>query len=296
MTMSTSLVVFDELTANVKLYLEPAKDIVVADVASREAALEAVKNIKALSKLVTAKRVELVKPHNDFCSDVNAKAGGLTGPLDAMEKEIKLKITKYESAQEAIRVAERQRIENERIAKEKVIEDERRAKELAERQAREKEEARIRTELKAVADAEAKERREAEEMFGAADAAEKAKAAVDLAAQIAKADQDAKDRREAALKQQAIDDARHAREKEERDAQAKRAAAALDAEKIKGLKRKWTHEITDLTHGTIPRQYLSLDQTKIRAAIADGVREIPGIRIFQIDELAVRGAGQKALA
>ena len=40
----------------------------------------------------------------------------------------------------------------------------------------------------------------------------------------------------------------------------------------------------------VPREYLIVDEKQIRQAVRDGVREIPGVRIEQVDELAVRAA------
>jgi len=52
-------------------------------------------------------------------------------------------------------------------------------------------------------------------------------------------------------------------------------------------KRPWKHEILDAS--LIPREYLVVNETAIRRAIADGIREIPGVRIFQTTEISYRG-------
>lgn len=41
----------------------------------------------------------------------------------------------------------------------------------------------------------------------------------------------------------------------------------------------WTFEVTD--PAAVPREFLTIDQTKIRDAVRTGAREIPGVRIFQ---------------
>ncbi|MGB9791315.1 MAG: hypothetical protein ACPLTR_01910 [Thermacetogeniaceae bacterium] len=51
----------------------------------------------------------------------------------------------------------------------------------------------------------------------------------------------------------------------------------------------WEFEIED--EAQIPREYLSVDTRKIREAIKQGVRHIPGIRIFQTERLTVRRNG-----
>lgn len=51
----------------------------------------------------------------------------------------------------------------------------------------------------------------------------------------------------------------------------------------------WDFEIEDETK--IPREFLMVNEKAIRAAIKAGVRHIPGVRIFQREELAVRPKG-----
>lgn len=50
-------------------------------------------------------------------------------------------------------------------------------------------------------------------------------------------------------------------------------------------RKVWTFEVEDL--GKVPMEYLSLDESKVRAAIRAGIREVPGLRIFQKEQLAV---------
>ena len=55
------------------------------------------------------------------------------------------------------------------------------------------------------------------------------------------------------------------------------------------VSRSWTFEVIDLDR--VPRDYMSLDIAVVREAITrDGVRQIPGLRIFQTEALRVRGA------
>lgn len=51
-------------------------------------------------------------------------------------------------------------------------------------------------------------------------------------------------------------------------------------------KTVWDFDIID--EDQIPRAYLVVDQAKIRAVVKAGVREIPGVKIFQTEQLAVR--------
>lgn len=55
---------------------------------------------------------------------------------------------------------------------------------------------------------------------------------------------------------------------------------------VKGTMKRWTFQITN--NNSIPREYLIVDETAIRKAIAAGVREIPGVNIFQTTSLSIR--------
>lgn len=48
----------------------------------------------------------------------------------------------------------------------------------------------------------------------------------------------------------------------------------------------WRHEVIDPQ--LVPRQYLTVDETAIKAAIRGGIREIPGVRIFEDAEIRTR--------
>jgi len=50
--------------------------------------------------------------------------------------------------------------------------------------------------------------------------------------------------------------------------------------------KEWKFEIVN--ESLIPREYMSPDEKKIRAVIKAGIREIPGIRIYQEDSMSVR--------
>lgn len=50
--------------------------------------------------------------------------------------------------------------------------------------------------------------------------------------------------------------------------------------------RKWVHEVTDVNQ--VPRQYLMVNDMAIKAAIAGGVREIPGVRVYEDVRTSIR--------
>lgn len=49
------------------------------------------------------------------------------------------------------------------------------------------------------------------------------------------------------------------------------------------IRRRWTYEITD--ESQIPRQYLTVDRGAIQRAVQTGKREIPGVNIFQTQDV-----------
>ena len=81
---------------------------------------------------------------------------------------------------------------------------------------------------------------------------------------------------------------------ERADKATKRAAAPVaDLSRVRGdqgavasLREHWDWQVVD--ESAIPRLYLIPDQVAIRAAIAGGIREIPGLRIYDASKVAVR--------
>jgi hypothetical protein len=53
-------------------------------------------------------------------------------------------------------------------------------------------------------------------------------------------------------------------------------------------RKRWTFEV--VAPDLVPPSYCTPDEKKIRAAVADGVREIPGVNVFETEELSVRTA------
>jgi len=52
-------------------------------------------------------------------------------------------------------------------------------------------------------------------------------------------------------------------------------------------RKVWTFRLVDIN--LVPREYLTLDEAKVRKAIAAGVREIPGLEIYQEERVIVSG-------
>lgn len=104
---------------------------------------------------------------------------------------------------------------------------------------------------------------------------------------------------EADLKDKMIDHARSVREAN-RKAQEEAVAADSPEEAVAALQtiaakpqakgthtvKRWKYEVIDV--GSVPVEYLAVDDREVKSAIKAGVREIDGLRIYQEEGLAVR--------
>lgn len=79
----------------------------------------------------------------------------------------------------------------------------------------------------------------------------------------------------------------HERGLEEAAKDHKATVRSIDSMKVSGARKTWTFKFVEA--GLIPREYLAPDPTLIRAAIRNGVREIPGLEIFEETSIALRG-------
>lgn len=61
---------------------------------------------------------------------------------------------------------------------------------------------------------------------------------------------------------------------------------AVDNMKVSGAKKVWKFDVLD--PDLVPRKYCSVEQKLIRSAIAQGVREIPGLKIYEDISIAIR--------
>lgn len=52
------------------------------------------------------------------------------------------------------------------------------------------------------------------------------------------------------------------------------------------VRKTWAYEVLD--EGLVPREYLTVDEGAILLAVREGARDIPGVRIYQQESLAVR--------
>jgi len=57
------------------------------------------------------------------------------------------------------------------------------------------------------------------------------------------------------------------------------------------VRKQWTYQILEGKEGEVPREYCSPDAKKIRAAISAGVRNIPGLSIYEEESMPFRSRG-----
>jgi hypothetical protein len=220
-----------------KMVIE-ARSVLVKDEASQALAVELGTTARKLKNQVESLRKSTVQPLNDHVKDVNNLAKSFIDPLDAAERDLKAKISTYQT---------KLRLEQEKKAAE--------AREAA-RKVQEAYEA----EQRAIREEAARKAREAEEAL--------------------KKEKDAAAR--AALERTI------AEETEAANAPVQVAVAPVIPEIPKAVRTEsgsahqrmtWTFEIEDGTK--VPRAYLAIDEQKIRQAVKAGIRQIPGVRIFE---------------
>jgi len=181
----------------------------VKDDETNEQAVEMATQAKQLANKVDKLRLEIVGPHKDFAKKVDSTAKSIKDPLDAIERNLKGKMSKY---------------------------------------FQEREIARLEAERKAKAEAEALQKKLYEE-------AKKANVEPVIVAP-------------AMIPQP--------------------KTIARTETGSASVRKVWTFDIDDPR--SIPRDYMILDQQKVRAAIRAGIREIPGLRIFEETSVALRSA------
>jgi colicin import membrane protein len=292
--MSTDLTTQEqEVVAQVNATVEQASALTVATPEQAQGAVEFLAKIADARKRNEAARVFIVGPLNAQIKAINAKFKENTVPLEEADQVVRGKLLTFRQADERRLAEEQALIDAERRAAEASAEADRRrqAEEAAriEREAREAEEAR-QAELRQAANERAREI-----------------AAMDpdaLGSLIAKAPEGSEDltlaRAELASRQAAIDAQaradtarREAEEAQQREIAAKSAPTAVatatqltSASGSASTRKVWRATVE--TEALVPRAYLVVDQKAINLAVRNGVREIPGVRIEQVDELAVR--------
>jgi hypothetical protein len=199
-----------------------------------------------MEKMAEDQRVSMVGPLNNTVSKINEYCKQVKAPILAALDHLKKEQVAFERILEAERAAQR-------------------AIEMEERRKREEEaQAKIKAQQEeAAAKIQAlKEEAEALAMFdptGAKEAEKEAEAAAEAVAAQARAEAE---RIEFETKKAGWD-----------------ASKEIKSNKVSGVRRSYKAEIEN--EALVPREYLSVDQVKINAAVRSGAREIPGVRIFE---------------
>lgn len=243
---------------------------------------EAVKTCTAFTKAAEAARKVAKQPHLDAAGAVDAFFVKMTRAVDGMKATMSDMLTAYQK-----RLAELERQRREAIAAEErriAREAEAAAREAARvaREAREAEERRAAEARAAIERQQGEARRKAEAEEAARQEAERAR----LAAEQAEADR----AREAARAAKA--EAAEAKEAANAKA-ADMTRVQSDIGAVASLRTTWTFEV--MQPADVPREFLVIDQTAIRAAIKKATDKagncklkIPGVRIFTIETTVVR--------
>ena len=228
---SKDLSPFDQLKADISVFVHPCMKVEITDDETYEKAMRATKTVKEYSKKVEARRVELKAPYADFVKQIDAYAKVISQPLLEAETHLKRQLKIWNDVLEARRLEEEHRLEQERMFREEAA----------------------RQEIEA-----AKEEAEAMAMFMGEKDAKRAEIVAEAQA-------------ERSLVNIAEDH--------------KANLKGLSSMKVSGARKVWTFEVTN--EEDIPREFLVVDEAKIRRAMNAGAREIPGVRIYQDTRIAI---------
>lgn len=248
-------------TADIDPFVGAAKAITIEDSEDAEGATEVLAEIQRRKKRLETERKSLVEPVNEAKSRIQNLFNKLKAPLDEARDILEPKLIAFQDAEdrrirEANAQAERE-AQAKRAAEQKRIDDERAAAAQVARDAAEA----ARKASEALSETDASNTGEAEaEALAAADAARKA--AEDLAAK-----RDERPTFELAEREEAV-------------TTVQTASGSATRRKV------WTGEVVD--ESQVPRQYMTVDQKKINAAVKAGEREIPGVKIYEKASLAVK--------
>jgi len=216
--------------------------------------------VAQVRKGAEARRKHIVGPQNEAIRRINDFFHQLVDPLERAEATLKTKILAYRRVQEEAAAIERRQAEEER----------RRAAEAEFARLRALEDARL------VAEAAERARREAQAEPMASQAEKAAAVAAERAATLALA-VETKAAQQATLARVVIAPAREIAKT------IATRAGSVTARKV------WRFEIVEPMR--VPHEYWVVDEKRIGEAVRAGVREIPGVRIYEDELLAVGGGG-----
>lgn len=281
---------FDELKAHMKQLVAPIADLVVVDPTSVSAATEVGGNVKAMLKAIEQRRKEAIAPLLARQKAINKYADEICQPLEAAAATIKTRLGDYALVEIANQAAKQAEIEAERRRMEAEVEA-RRRKELADLEAkqraeREKVEAEQAARIQAAKEAQDLEA-EAASLFGLGEGGLLAQDEAVSDAQAVGENHRQEMQREQAIEQELLQ-SRMDRERDQRQADLDRQAKANAVPPVKNFQMRWVWTLVD--QRDVPRQFCIPSGPLINEAIRKGVREIPGLRIFEEPAVALRGA------
>jgi hypothetical protein len=248
----------EEVSRQVAAARTQAEAIEVRNPDEAERAGRLLREIAARKKQVEDDRKKLKEPILEAGRRVDKQAKDAVASLDAVDAIVRPKLSTYTAEQERLRQEEEARLEAERQERERKAREERERQEVAERAKREQAQ---------------REAREAEEEAARAQDAEDVAAAAELAEEARRKAE------EAATAEAAISSLP--------EPALPKATVAAPAKPTGISQRKvWKHTV--VKPELVPREFLVVDEKAIRQAVRDGVREIPGVRIEQVAEMAVR--------
>jgi hypothetical protein len=289
-----------KVSSQVAAIREQALGLEVRNATEAEAADRFLGALKTVQKEAEETRKFLVKPLNDHVKAINGRFRPNADALEQAERAIKGKVISYNRVQEELRRAEQERIDAERRAAE--AEAARRQREAEAEAARQRAEAEA--QARAAAEAAERERMEAVQRDENSRRARIGRLPEDALKRIAEGGSDdaamAQEElgsREAHREAQAAAERAAAAEQAAREAEeaAKATPAVVEPErtvtapvKLAGTatRKRWTFEVID--PDALPDWARTPDMPEIRRRVRDGVRDVPGLRIYQEDELAVR--------
>ena len=266
---TTKLDIFISKTQDI---YQQEKDLQVCCIEDTTKAIELRKQAKSLENEIEEMRTSITKPMNDYLSQINLRAKELKQPvLDTIwliDKKIKDFQAEEQRKADELRKAEQKRLDDER----RVREEEDRKRKEEEDKRRKEEEAKI-AEQKRIADEKMKEANKASD--------DVQKKRLEAEAKIAE------DRRQLEEEKRAFEEKKRQEAEAQRKAQEQakweqdqlELAKVWQTEKVKWLKSRLVFEITDET--LVPRQYMSIDEKKIREHIKNGIRIIDWVKIFE---------------
>lgn len=248
-----------EVQSQVAAATAQAEAMQVRDQAEADMAATFLRDVKRRRSAAEAERKRLKEPILEAGRRIDQTFKDAMAPFDAADKIVRGKLGTYTAEQERIRREEEERLERERQERERKAREARERQEAEERQRREQAE---------------REQREAEEEAAKAKSEADREAAEALAAEAARAAE------EASVAESAIASLPEVQ-------MPKAVVAAPPKQEGISTRKVWKAEVID--DAAVPRDYLVVDEKAIRAAVKSGVREIPGVRIYSVDEMAVRG-------